>query len=106
MYGGLLAAFMLRRPEAPTIQQMDRDSPPVDRARAPYSRGQLESIDSVSEARGSTTSVETGLVHRTVERPNGPDRFTVFPKGMTGVPKMSTWMSVDTTCVVDLETVR
>lgn len=85
---------------------MDRDSPPVDRAREPYAKGQLGSIDSVSEASRSATSVETGLVHRTVERPNGPDRFTVFPKGLTGVPKMSTWMSVDTTCVVDLETVR
>lgn len=85
---------------------MDRESPPVDRAREPYSQGHPGSIDSVSETGRSATSVETGLVHRTVERPNGPDRFTVCPKGLTGVPKMSTWISVNTMCVVDLETVR
>lgn len=46
------------------------------------------------------------LRHRTVSQPNGPDRWTVFPPGMEGVPRMSTWLTVDASCVVDLENAR
>lgn len=46
------------------------------------------------------------LHHRTVDRPDGPDRCTVFPAGATGVPRMSTWLTVNADCLVDLETVR
>ncbi|MFQ3318531.1 MAG: hypothetical protein ACI8UR_001910 [Natronomonas sp.] len=46
------------------------------------------------------------LEHRVVHRPAGPNRCTVFPPGMTGVPRMSTWLSVNADCVVALEEVR
>lgn len=43
---------------------------------------------------------------RTVRRADEPDRWTIYPADATGVPRMSTWLSVDTSCVVDLESVR
>jgi hypothetical protein len=46
------------------------------------------------------------LVSRTVQRPNAPDRTTVYPTETTGVPRMSTWMSVDACCLVNLDAFR
>jgi hypothetical protein len=46
------------------------------------------------------------LASRTVRRPDGPDRTTVYPADASGVPRMSTWISVDANCVVDLEALR
>ncbi|MEF8806896.1 DUF7511 domain-containing protein [Natronomonas sp.] len=43
---------------------------------------------------------------RTVRRADEPDRLTVYPADATGIPRMSTWLSVDASCVVDLESVR
>lgn len=53
--------------------------------------------------------VEEGYVDLTSRidgRPTGPDRVTVFPADATGVTKMSTWLTVNTGCVVDLECIR
>jgi hypothetical protein len=46
------------------------------------------------------------LASRTVRRSDEPDRWTVFPADATGVPRMSTWLSVNADCVVDLEAFR
>jgi hypothetical protein len=46
------------------------------------------------------------LIHRTDRQSSKPDRTTVFPVDATGVTKMSTWLTVNTGCVVDLECFR
>lgn len=46
------------------------------------------------------------LACRTVRRTDGADRWTIYPAAATGVPRMSTWLSVDASCVVDLEAFR
>lgn len=43
------------------------------------------------------------LIHRIDRQPSKPDRTTVFPADATGVTKMSTWLTVNSGCVVDLE---
>jgi hypothetical protein len=35
-----------------------------------------------------------------------PDRRTVYPPGLSGVPRMSTWLTADVDAFVDLESVR
>lgn len=46
------------------------------------------------------------LCYRTISSPSGPDRFTIFPIDATGVTKMSTWLTVNNDCVVDLDFAR
>jgi hypothetical protein len=48
----------------------------------------------------------SGLIYRTTSQPSKPDRTTVFPADATGVTKMSTWLTVNTECVVDPECFR
>lgn len=38
-----------------------------------------------------------------VEYPDSPDRVTVYPPGLTGVDRMSTWLSADRSLLVDLD---
>lgn len=38
-----------------------------------------------------------------VEHPSGVDRCTLYPPGTSGVSRMSTWLSVDADCLVELE---
>lgn len=41
-----------------------------------------------------------------VEYTGEPDRCTVAPRGLSGVAKLSTWITVDRAVVVDLDAVR
>ncbi|MFB6173030.1 MAG: hypothetical protein ABEI39_00150 [Halobacteriales archaeon] len=41
-----------------------------------------------------------------VAYPEGPDRCTVFPPGLDGVPRMSTWLTADRDAFVALDAVR
>jgi len=47
-----------------------------------------------------------GLRCRTTEYPDRPDRCTVYPPELGGVPRMSTWISLDRVAVLDLERMR
>jgi hypothetical protein len=38
-----------------------------------------------------------------VEHPSGTDRCTLYPPGTSGVSRMSTWLSVDADCLLELE---
>lgn len=64
------------------------------------------SASTVDERGDNRAGGRPRLACRTVRRPDGPDRWTVYPADATGVPRMSTWLSVDASCVVDLESVR
>jgi len=46
------------------------------------------------------------LRHKVTEYPNHPDRCTIYPPGLSGVARMSTWISVDQHVAVDLERMR
>lgn len=41
-----------------------------------------------------------------VEYPDSPDRVTVYPPGLTGVDRMSAWLSADRSLLVDLDEFR
>jgi hypothetical protein len=41
-----------------------------------------------------------------VEYTGEPDRCTVSPRGLSGVAKLSTWITVDRAVVVDLDAMR
>jgi hypothetical protein len=67
----------------------------------------IERTDASSAARRSPERPERPrLTARTVSRPDGPDRCTVFPPEATGFARMSTWISVDADVVVSLEEFR
>jgi len=46
------------------------------------------------------------LVYQITSQDSGPDSVTVFPPDVTGIKKLSTWLTVDADCVVDLECFR
>ena len=75
--------------------------------------GRTRSADDSSEAR--TPSIDPGqpgqadpptLDLALVRYADRPDRCTIHPPDLTGVERMSTWISVDRTLVVDAETMR
>jgi len=37
---------------------------------------------------------------------DGPDRCTVYPPGLSGVARMSTWLSADRSLFVDVASIR
>lgn len=53
-----------------------------------------------------TESSRPGLESTLVRYDRRPDRRTVYPPGLSGVPRMSTWLTADDDAFVDLETVR
>lgn len=62
----------------------------------------------IEERDGGTAAGDgySNLIHRIDSQSRKPDRVTVFPADTTGVTKMSTWLTVNTCCVVDLECFR
>ena len=61
---------------------------------------------------GRTTASPTaaerppGLESTVVRYDGRPDRRTVYPPGLAGVPRMSTWLTADDDAFVDLAAVR
>lgn len=43
---------------------------------------------------------------KVVENDDGPDRGTIYPRGLTGIERMETWISVDAAAVVELSAWR
>ncbi|MBV0924670.1 hypothetical protein KTS45_10720 [Halomicroarcula limicola] len=41
-----------------------------------------------------------------VQYSDGPDRCTVYPPGLSGVARMSTWLSADRSVFVELDAMR
>jgi len=41
-----------------------------------------------------------------VENDGGPDECTLYPRGSSGLDRMSRWITVDADAVVDLDAVR
>ena len=61
--------------------------------------------DSDGECTGSvdpSTRVEV-LDSTLVTNTDGPDRRTVFPRGLTSVARMSTWLTANESAFVDVE---
>lgn len=46
------------------------------------------------------------LSHRIAHQTDDPDRYTVFPSDVDEDRKLSTWMTVDAACVIELESAR
>ena len=42
----------------------------------------------------------------TVENDGGPDEWTLYPRGSSGLDRMSRWITVEADAVVDLDAVR
>lgn len=78
-------------------------TPGTDRATPPAEDERIETEGIGHDQRYAETP---RLASRTVRRSDGPDRTTIYPADATGVPRMSTWLSVNTSCVVGLESVR
>ncbi|MDQ2072781.1 DUF7511 domain-containing protein [Haloarcula sp. NS06] len=59
---------------------------------------------------GSATTEQAQAPHElsmtVVEYTGEPDRCTVSPRGLSGVAKLSTWITVDKRVVVDLDAMR
>lgn len=60
----------------------------------------------LGETNAPTDDGRPRLKHRTLSRSDAPNRCTVFPAEASGVPRMSTWLTVDAGCLVDLERMR
>ncbi|NHN62395.1 hypothetical protein G9463_03595 [Haloarcula sp. JP-Z28] len=59
---------------------------------------------------GSATTEQAQAPHElsmtVVEYTGEPDRCTVSPRGLSGIAKLSTWVTVDKRVVVDLDAMR
>ena len=69
----------------------------------------LPDVEGVARAgRQSTVSPRRpiALESRLVRYDDGPDRLTVYPPGLAGDARMSTWLSADSDAFLALETVR
>ncbi|EMA32805.1 DUF7511 domain-containing protein [Haloarcula japonica] len=59
---------------------------------------------------GNATTERTQTPHdlsmTVVEYTGEPDRCTVSPRGLSGIAKLSTWITVDKEIVVDLDAMR
>jgi hypothetical protein len=49
---------------------------------------------------------EYELVSITVEYDERADQCTIYPRGLSGMERMSTWLTADRTCFVDLYAIR
>jgi hypothetical protein len=67
-------------------------------------RSATRSIDPPAAATSESDSRRTvpELRLSIAERDDGADRGTVHPRGLTGMERMETWLSVDLSVVVDL----
>lgn len=56
----------------------------------------------------TTDSVSFGeeLHAVTVEHDGGPDECTIYPRGSSGLDRMSRWITVEADAVVDLDAIR
>ena len=64
------------------------------------------SIDSDATPADSGPGDARELSMTVVEYTGDPDRCTVSPQGLSGVARLSTWLTVDRAVVRDLETMR
>ena len=62
--------------------------------------------DGVGNATTERTQDTRELSMTVVEYTGEPDRCTVSPRGLSGIAKLSTWITVDKKVVVDLDTMR
>jgi hypothetical protein len=62
--------------------------------------------DGAGNATVERTQPSHDLSMTVVEYTDEPDRCTVSPRGLSGVAKLSTWITVDRSVVVDLDTMR
>jgi len=62
--------------------------------------------DGAGNATAQRTPDSHELSMTVVEYTDEPDRCTVSPQGLSGVAKLSTWITVDRGVVVDLDTMR
>lgn len=46
------------------------------------------------------------LHHRSVTLPNGKERVTIFPAAADEITRLTTWVTVDSDCVIDLYNLR
>lgn len=47
-----------------------------------------------------------GLEARVVEYPDGPDRCTIYPRGLSEADRVTTWLSADRAAFVSLDLYR
>lgn len=55
---------------------------------------------------GSYEQEHRWLCHQVISQPNGPDRYTVSPTDATEEQNLTKWLTVNASCVVDLELAR
>ncbi|WP_245180724.1 DUF7511 domain-containing protein [Haloarcula amylovorans] len=55
------------------------------------------------DTRTSPERADVELSMTVVQYTDGPDRCTVYPPGLSGVARMSTWLSADRSAFVDLD---
>ena len=58
--------------------------------------------DSTTERQGDVPLLDSVLVRYS----DAPNRRTVYPPGLSGVARMSTWLTADADAFVDLEAAR
>jgi hypothetical protein len=62
--------------------------------------------DGAGNATAERTRASHELSMTVVEYTGEPDRCTVSPRGLSGVAKLSTWITVDKEVVVNLDAMR
>lgn len=66
----------------------------------------MTSIPGRTTASPTTDEQPTGLESTVVRYDGRPDRRTIYPPGLAGVPRMSAWLTADDEAFVDLAAVR
>ena len=66
-------------------------------------RGSSQDTDGDGKGVEPPASAAERLVSRLVTNADGPDRRTVFPKGLSNVARMSTWLTANDEAFVDVE---
>ncbi|MBX0324482.1 hypothetical protein EGH21_15740 [Halomicroarcula sp. F13] len=55
------------------------------------------------DARGGPDDLDVELSLTVVQYADGSDRCTMYPPGLSGVPRMSTWLTADRSAFVPLD---
>ncbi|QIO23625.1 hypothetical protein [Haloarcula sp. JP-L23] len=59
-----------------------------------------------AETRSGPGDPDVELSLTVVQYSDGPDRCTIYPPGLSGVPRMSTWLTADRSAFVALDEMR
>ena len=62
-----------------------------------------QDTDGEGDGVGSSDGPAERLVSRLVTNADGPNRRTVFPRGLSSVARMSTWLTANEEVFVDVE---